>query len=460
MFGPGDRVGVAVSGGADSVALLHILHELSERFGIELIVLHMNHHLRGAESDGDAEFTRALAKSAGLQLIEEASAPLQRNLEATARRLRREFFACSKESHGIKKIALGHTQSDQAETVLHRLFRGSGPTGLAAMRFVTAEGLVRPLLTTGRAEVRAWATEKGFAWREDSSNADRRFTRNRLRQETIPALTEAYNQNLETVLAGSAQIIQTEEDYWQQEVEPLHELLVKRTRLGSIFQVDDLQRLHLALRRRLIRRALGEIRAERLNGLDFEHVEHILALCNSIEGHDRVVVPGADALRSFDSLLLSVAGKLGGEPRGYEISVQPDESYQLPFGAGQICICSMTPPAEVCDKFKKDRGIIVERVRLRCEVLSRGPLMVRNWGPGDELLRSGHKSAQKIKVFFQENRVRLWLRRHWPVLISGREIVWVRGCGVAEQFALSGEEPGALQLVYGVEEWARGESVL
>jgi tRNA(Ile)-lysidine synthase len=447
MLTAGDRLGVAVSGGADSVVLLHILHRLAGQLEVELAVLHMNHHLRAAESEEDEAFVRSLAATMGLPFVGGQSYLSESNLEAEARRLRREFFATCRQSHDLNRIALGHTQNDQAETVLHRFLRGTGLRGLAGMRLVTPDGLIRPLLTTSRREVREWAAQEGIEWREDSSNSDLRFTRNRLRQETIPRLAREYNENLEAVLAGTAMLAQAEEDYWDEQVERVYGLFTKRTRLGSIFQIGDLLSLSLALRRRFIRRALDDVRLGGLTGLDFSHIESILALCDSTQGHDRVLVPGADALRSFDSLLLSPAGTLTEEPRGYSIPLKIGQAHELPFGAGQICINWINQEPVFCDKFKEDQEFSIQRVRLSAAALNGRPLFVRNWEPGDELHRPGHSSAEKIKRLFQESRVKLWQRRHWPVVLCGDEIAWVRGFGAAESFAFSNDGNG-IELVY------------
>ncbi len=451
MLGQGAQVGVAVSGGADSVVLLHVLQRLAGRFGAGLTVLHVNHHLRGGESDGDEAFVRSLANSLGLTFLSKQSFIGEGNLEEEARRQRREFFSEWQLSHGLSLVALGHTRSDQAETVLHRFLRGTGPTGLAAMRTVTREGFIRPLLTTSREEVRQWAAAEGLAWREDSSNADLRFTRNRLRQQTIPALAKDFNVNLEAVLARTAAVAQAEEDYWSREVERLCPKITKQTRLGSIFQIGELNALHLAMRRRLIRRALSEVRPEGSKALDFEHVEAILALCGSDEGHDRLQVPDADALRSFDWLLLSARGKLASDKRGYRVPLELGEIRDLPFGAGRICVNVVTRRERLYDSFKKAGKVRIEHVQLQGQNLTEKPLTVRNWEPGDELHRSGHQ-PQKVKTLFQEHRVRLWERRHWPVLLCGQEIAWVRGCGAAEQFERLGLEPYEVELVYGAEE--------
>jgi len=451
MLSAGDRAGVAVSGGADSVALLHILQRLSAKLQIQLMVLHVNHGLRGAESDADEEFVRALAESLGIEISVERAEPGGGNLEQAAREARREFFQRSMERHSLSRVALGHTRSDQAETVLFRFLRGSGLSGLAGMRMVTQDGLVRPLLTTSREEVRNWAVAEGIAWREDSSNADAEFVRNRLRLQTMPALAQQFNLNLEGVLAGTAELARAEEDYWSQQIEPLYREITKRTHLGSILQVPLLTALHTAVQRRVLRRALVDIRGD-LRSIDLRHVDAILSLCHSAHGHDRVIVPGVDALRSFDRLLLTSPGELKSRERHYNFELHWGEKCELPFQAGSICMTPLTRDCEFYANFKEEQGFAVEAAEIDGEALtgsgSPHSLCVRNWEPGDELQLPGHRGAQKIKSLFQEYRIVLWERRHWPVVVWGEEIVWVRRFGAAAKFGGAGRRERSLRLIY------------
>jgi tRNA(Ile)-lysidine synthase len=447
MLSPGDRIGVAVSGGADSVVLLHILH----RLGMSLVVLHVNHHLRGAESEEDEAFVRSLAGSLGIEIKVQHSAAVRGNLEQEAREVRREFFLRSMAECGLRRVALGHTRSDQAETVLFRLLRGSGLAGLAGMRPVTREGLIRPLLTTSREEVRLWAKTEGLAWREDTSNANLEFARNRLRHQTIPTLRKEYNANLEAILASTAKLAQAEEDYWNQQIEPIYQQITKRTRLGSIFQIASLADLHPAVQRRVVRRALEEVRGD-LRGIDLAHIEAVLNLCQSAQGHDRVLIPGVDAMRSFDRLLLARPGTLGGQPRQYRLPLKLGGSYELPYQAGCISVNWVKPESEFCANFKKEPELEVQVSDLDGDVVGRDAtlqsLCVRNWQPGDELHRPGHKAAEKIKSLFQEERVLLWERKHWPVVLAGEEIVWARQFGGAARFKVSGESQRMIRLTY------------
>jgi tRNA(Ile)-lysidine synthase len=434
------------------VALLHVLQRLSGPLRLQLQVLHLNHQLRGAESDGDEEFVRALAESLELPCFAERTQLPAGNLEQAARDARREFFFRLRDEHGLDRIALGHTLSDQAETVLFRFLRGSGLTGLAGMRPNTPEGLIRPLLAASRAEVRAWARAEGITWREDSSNSDLHFARNRLRTETIPALLRDYNPKLESVLAHTALVAHAEEDYWEREISTIYGEITKRTPLGSFLQVPELNVLDSAVQRRLVRRVLVGVRGD-LRSIDMQHVEAVLAICRSSYGHDRVIIPGVDALRSYDTLLFARPGRLASDTRGYRLALHPGQEQELPYGAGLIHLGSGESEARFCANFKDAGYFPSETANLARQAINDGrledSLYVRNWEPGDSIVRSGHKSAEKLKTLFQEERVLLWERRHWPVVVCGDEIVWVRQFGCAAKFALAERGGDVLRLTYG-----------
>lgn len=466
MLVPGDKVGVAVSGGADSVILLHLLHRLISSFAIHLTVLHVNHGLRGDESDADEQFVRNLADTLGLPFVTAQAEPAPGNLEQEARRARRAFFANCRREYRLQKIALGHTKSDQAETVLYRFLKGSGITGLAGMRPVTEEGFIRPLLGLTRPEVRAWALANQFQWREDSSNADPVFARNLLRNTVIPALASEFNPNLEGTLAGMAEIAAAEEDFWHFHIQPIYLQMVSKCDLGLVLRVSALTASHVAVQRRLIRCAIAQIRGD-LRSIDSQHVDAVLELCKSEYGHDRVLIPGVDALRSFGILLLAKPGELNADPRNYSIELTPGTRLKLPFGAGFVELRLLNSNHINCVNFKDERTgpsmpvaqndreesqFPKEVADLDFEALtsrtSAARLQVRNWRPGDEMVRPEHHKPEKIKSLFQEYRVLLWKRRHWPLAVANDEIVWARNFGAASPFIAKPDTRNIVTLYY------------
>jgi tRNA(Ile)-lysidine synthase len=456
MAPPGTHVVVAVSGGADSVVLLHLLQRFSGPLGFSLSAVHINHHLRGEESERDERYVRTLAGSLGVELavFDEPVSTATGNLEETAREARRRVYYRLLAERTGTRVALGHTRSDQAETVLFRTLRGTGLKGLSGMQWVTSDGLIRPLLGVSRQNVRQWATAKGLQWREDSSNLEIRFRRNFLRNELLPRIESHINPEVEGTLARMAEVAQAEEEYWDAVIEPLLPTLVKGTPADAYLL--DLQQFHthaVAVKRRLLRRAFEQIRGD-LRQITSAHVEAVLRLCGSDAGHDRVLIPGIDALRSFSTLRLSIPGQFGNEKRHYSIAVWPDADIELPFAAGTIRVNSGHANAETEQNYvkfvnEKDRS---EFVILDFEALG-GPavfdrLVVRNWEPGDAYQPAGHQNSRKIKELFQENKVLLWERRHWPVLDREGEIVWVRQFGPASKFLGEQGHRRAVSLIY------------
>ena len=294
LLQPGDRVGVAVSGGADSVALLRILLELRPDLGIVLCAVHLNHQLRGDESDADQEFVSKLAAAHELQFICEsvdAKAHASANklsLETAARKLRYDFFNKVLISENLGRIATAHTLDDQAETVLLKLVRGTGTRGLAGIYpsrssqhsstgILRNKAVVRPLLGVRRLDIEAYLSEMKQVWREDSSNHELRHTRNRLRHEILPRLEHEINPRVREALAEAAEIARSEEQYWSDKIARLLPQVWNQSKNGGSLSRDSIAQLEFAVQRRIVR-AVGESL-----GLNFEfrHVEEILNLHES-----------------------------------------------------------------------------------------------------------------------------------------------------------------------------------
>ena len=307
LLRPGQRVGVAVSGGADSVSLLRLLLELRGELGIVLSVAHLNHGTRGAESDADEQFVAALATRHGLDLhAERADVPAHArkhrlSLEAAGRAARDDFFTRLIEANTIDCIALAHTQDDQAETVLLRLLRGAGPRGLAGIyptRALTDDGsrVVRPLLAIRRAELRSYLGSLDQPWREDASNRDLRHTRNRIRHQLLPMLERDYNPGIARLLSELAEIARGEEEHWQTVVPPLLAQLAP----DGVVAVGPRLAQPVAVQRRLLR-AAAEAAGVRL---DFDHTERVRRHAACATAHNAIIelAGGARALISRNEL--------------------------------------------------------------------------------------------------------------------------------------------------------------
>lgn len=414
----GDRVAVAVSGGGDSVALLALLEELRVRLGITLAVAHFNHRLRGAESDEDERFVRQLAAGRGLECLIEHSrhpSPGARNLEAHARRERYEFLASLK-----MKVATAHTADDQAETVMARFLRGAGPAGLAGIYPLRDGWLIRPLLEERRAELRTWAAARGLLWREDTSNQNPRFLRNRVRAELLPMLESKYNPGLVDVLTGVAAVARAEEEFWQSHTEKLAAVLQPSGLGGWKLLLADFVQYYEAEQRRLLREALRRTRGH-LRGVDFRHIEQARRLALEAQSGRGIDLPGCHVERALDGLVFcGTRGAPRGEALPFEMPVEVPGSCEIPQ-IGLRLLFKLVQETRGGAGYNQERGqdlIALDAIRQ--------PLVVRNWRPGDCWETSpGHR--RKLKSLMLERRIPRQDRRSWPVVVGGDGLIWARG---------------------------------
>ncbi len=431
MFEPGQRVGVAVSGGADSVFLLHALREIAPKWDLQLSVIHIEHGIRGPASLADAEFVAQMADALALPFhLHRADVPaMDGNLEQDARNARQAFYADLVASQTVDRVATGHTRTDQAETVFFRILRGSGLAGLAGILPVMDEGLVRPLLETDRNEIEAWLREHSIAWREDETNRDHSYARNRLRHEILPLLRDGFNPQLDQALAHLATLARDEEAYWDAEIARLIQQPTTNNQ-QLILPVSQLASAPPALARRLIRRAVEIVKGD-LRGVVFRHIERVIEMTRSTDGSDRMQAPGLDVCRSFDWLRFAPPGRWA-PAEDFVVSLQIPGSVELPRSGARIVL-------QVLEKDALTRPCATVVNELDWQRLRTGEgapsLELRTWRPGDQYRRVGRTNPEKVKFFFQEARVPLWERREWPIITFHGKIVWARHFGAAAEFA-------------------------
>jgi tRNA(Ile)-lysidine synthase len=425
----GDRVAVAVSGGADSVALLRLLVEIHADLGILLSVAHVNHKLRGEESDEDECFVAALAGQLGLEL-HSTVAPLpptrESGTEAAARQLRYDFFCQLARAQCASKIATAHTLDDQSETVLLRILRGTGLRGLSGIHpclILKQQGrvfgkVVRPLLGFRRAELEQFLLGLGQTWREDSSNRDLSFLRNRVRHLVVPVLKESFGATAVENLADLAEIARAEEEHWNQSHPEIHVFRgpspgksgpasVEIARLGS---------LPLAAQRRLVREWL-ETNAVTVS---FRIIEEVLELARGPAGK-RVEFAGGYALRRTQR-------DLRFEPARKKLR-RAEYEYRLPV-PGQIEVPELGIRIEAVLAGRKSIPESEHERLLDPEQLPQ-EVRIRNWRPGDRFWPSHTKSEKKMKELLADRRISGTDRKRWPVAVAeGIGLVWARGFAV------------------------------
>jgi tRNA(Ile)-lysidine synthase len=448
----GDRVAVAVSGGADSVALLRLLLQLRAELGIVLSVAHVNHKLRGAESDEDARFVAQLARQHGLDL-HACDGPVDGSrrsesgsgIEAAARELRYGFFRKLARAGRVAKIATAHTLDDQAETVLLRIFRGTGIRGLSGIhpRIVFEEQgrafgeVVRPLLGFRRAALMEFLRDCGQAWREDASNRDVTFLRNRVRHRLLPLIAQEFGEAAIEHMGELAEIARAEEEHWQRghpEIRAEVRAEVRggassddETRQASSLPVERLLALPLAAQRRLLRAWLKA--NSRDVSISFRLIEQALELAHG-PADKKMELPEAIFRRGRLDLRLESKAFGGRREAGHQ---QAEYEYALAVpGAVKIPELGAYIEArvvEVAGVAEDGRGQLLDLELMPKE------MRIRNWRAGDRYWPAHTAAAKKVKELLTERHATGAEKKLWPVAVAADcGLVWMRGFSVPEAF--------------------------
>jgi tRNA(Ile)-lysidine synthase len=464
LIAPGDRIGVAVSGGADSVALLRILQNLREELGITLLVVHFDHMLRGEDSQADAQFVKDLARALNLEIVttsEDVSAAASRegwNLEDAGRRLRYAFFENVCAAGQATRVAVAHTAQDQAETVLAHLMRGTGPAGLAGI-YPKVGSVIRPLLATQRQDLRDYLKSLNQPWREDATNRDTKRQRARIREQLIPLLENNFAPTIVSHLGELARLSGEEELFWCTMVEDRFAALVHRSenataiRAGdlltplelnserSLFSPIDKTSNSTALRpltERLIRRLYQSIRGD-CKDLTSEHVEQIIRLAAERTSGRRSELPGGVVVeRSFGNLIFSrneKPARVGSEetlarPLAYQYVVNVPSHGTAIVSVPELASCFRL---KVIDWTLQPSDTKSAGQALDADLL-RAPLILRNWRPGDAYRPRGRRHIHKLKQMFLQNRIPGRERGLWPVWECEGRVIWTRGMPPASEF--------------------------
>jgi tRNA(Ile)-lysidine synthase len=456
FFRPGDRIGIAVSGGADSVALLHLLLELQFKLGIALCVVHFNHHLRGNASDADEKFVANLAAKLGLDFhvgradVSAKAKSEKLNLEDAARRARYGFFSKLIAQGKITKIAVAHTADDQAETVLAHILRGAGLAGLGGIHPLSGD-VVRPLLGIRRAALRVYLKEKNQPWREDATNRDTTRLRARIRKKLIPLLQKQFQPSTVEHLAALADFAREDDLFLQAAAEARCAIAAKKTETGTVISSRELLGPPSICRRMV--RCIVKDRKPRTGELGAKQVEAVLNLAESGENGKSLQLPGGvEVRRDRDELLFRAADttKIATRSHNRVAKTSPRAfEHAVEFAAAATVVA--VPCLAISFRFTTiDAPEKSEENKANESVLNhdalRKPLVLRNWRPGDTFQPLGHRKSHKLKRLLNEKRISRWERDGWPVLTSAGIIAWVRGFPVGAAFAATAQAKSRLRI--------------
>ena len=442
MLKPKDAVVVGVSGGPDSVALLHVLLKLSAKYSLRLGVAHLNHSLRQDDSDRDANFVSALAKKFNLPCyikkedIRKYQLEKKLSLEDAARRVRHSFFNYVAEVKKFNKIALGHHSDDNAELVLMNLFRGSGPLGLSGIPKVRNRKVIRPLIELKRYELIDFLNKNGIKYVSDTSNRDTRYIRNRIRHNLIPLLQTSYNPKIIDTLNRLASIVSSEEEW----MEGVILLAFKKTVLSIgndnvTLSVPRLCDEHLAVQRRIIRKAIATIKGD-LRRIRFSHIDSATSLLESKSAYGNLDFPNRIRIQRSGDILIVTRQKNALR----DLEVKFDRAPTIAFTY----------------KIEKPGSIFIEEIGVHLTFTEMGikdlpdlsrvgqetaffdwdsisfPLVLRNFQPGDRFKPLGVMGTQKVKKYFIDKKVSKAERVKCAILLSQGKIIWLVGYRIDE----------------------------
>jgi tRNA(Ile)-lysidine synthase len=434
----GERLIVGVSAGVDSMVLLYLLHALLEPFHLDLIVAHVNHGFRPEESEKEAELVRTAAERLGLPFeygrfdVKAFQKAGGLSPQDAARRVRFHFFNGLLRKHGAQKIVLGQNADDQVETVLLRLIRGTGLSGLKGMVPLREGKVVRPLLEIWRREIESYALGNHIPFLVDSSNLKRDYIRNRIRLDLIPFIEKEMQANIRGVILKASTLFREEDDYLDRAAEDACRKIIRDEGKTLFFRASDFQSLHKAIQWRVVRKMLARMMSEDRDAEEGERPEIGFI-------HEKLVRPSSSFRahlrcdlfleKRYDEVLLGRGKRSPTPPFEVDLVVPgrtpiqeigKDVISEEVAGSDRAGIIETTPETALLD---------YDRLRL--------PLKMRNFRPGDRFQPLGVQGSQKVKEFFIDHKIPAFERPNIPLLVSVEDIAWIVGYRIDDRFKIT-----------------------
>lgn len=426
---------VGVSGGADSICLLHILKTFQKEYNFKLTVAHVNHGMR-QEAKEDAMFVKSLCEEWGLPYKEhhcnivQLAKEQKLSEEVVGRNERYNFFEKIRIEYGADQIAVAHTMNDQAETMLMRLIRGSGVTGLGAIMAKRGR-IIRPLLTMSREEVEDYCDKHGLAYKEDATNKMDIYTRNKLRLQVLPILKREFNPKVIEAVSQAATQLQETENYLEMQTLIAYQSVVEKYKNGYSIHIEMLQSFHQVIQSRIIRMVM-EKHMGSLKDIHYKNISDILDLSYKQSGRSINIGKKSIAIREHGYIRVIKEEKVLGYSRN------------LALGSNEVVECD-----------KKVRMILLDDSQIKQSYENTytknidydkisGNLQIRNRKPGDRiLLKSGSK---KLKDFFIDEKIPKTSRDNIIIIADKSNVIWIVGYRLSQAYYITDQTKHVLQI--------------
>lgn len=430
----GENIGVAVSGGVDSMCLLFVLLKLKKALNINITVLHFEHGIRGEDSIKDAEFVKDYCEKSRIKFyIGNADVPSisEKNkisIEAAARYARYSYFEKATKQFCLTKIALAHHLDDQAETVILNLLRGSGTRGLLGMKEFRSPNYIRPLLNLSKSEILEYAKEENIEFVHDKTNDNVEYSRNKLRHEVIDKLCEI-NENAVLNIKRTADILRDDENYFDIIVLKEYKNKVAFEDDEIVISLENWGDIHVAIKRRLIRRSVEQYFS--LTDIEFIHIEYIIKLSLGQSGKRIEIGKGLNVEKAYDKLYI------------FKNTIKEDVLKPLKLNSDKTFSVDgydfKTSVVEKIEYTENNEIFDLEKIK---------GLVFRNSFKNDYIKPLGMTGKKKLTDYFSDKKIPLHKRKNILVLAKNDEIVWIVGYGISENFKVVQDTKKAFRISY------------
>lgn len=457
MLNERDSVIAGVSGGADSVCLLSVLQTLQRSIPFQLTVVHINHQLRGAESDEDQKFVENICRQNGLNCrsfgydIKHMAKEQGISLEEAGRKARYEaFYQVMRELNGTR-IAVAHNKNDNVETILHHLFRGTGIKGLGGIMPVRGE-IIRPLLCCERTEIENYLMKQSISYRTDSSNLQEVYTRNKIRLQLLPYLNEQINRQAVSNINKAGNQLQEIEEYLEEQTETAYHNCVSQSANGIAIELMAFQKEHLVIRKRIIRKTLEDT-VHQLKDITSSHIEAVLSLVDKEVGKQIHLPYDIIVKKKYNEISFSSQPNI---IELYNISIPiPEEGcYPVPDGKGSITITFepyINKYNHTIFEPENEKNIkIPEKLYTKWFDYDKikGNLLLRTRREGDFISINKSGGTKKLKSYFIDLKIPSEERDQILLLADGNHILWIIGYRISEDYKVTEKTQKIMKVQY------------
>ncbi|WP_208985137.1 tRNA lysidine(34) synthetase TilS [Maledivibacter halophilus] len=443
-----EKIVIGVSGGPDSICLLHLIWRLRKDLNIEPFVVHLNHQFRGKEAKKDEKYVEEFCQSLGVKLfifsydVSKYSSEKGISFEVGGRELRYGLFHKVAKQTGATKIAIAQNRNDQAETVLMRLIRGAGLDGLTAIDYKRDGNIIRPLLDISRKEIDDYCEKNALMPRIDKTNLEAIYTRNKIRLELIPYIEKNFNPAIIEALWRSSNLLKEDNSCLNLLTEEeLQKVVAQKNNNQCLLSKKKFDRLHIAIKKRILRRSIKQVKGD-LKDIGFTHIENILDLIHKKNVGSRLDLPGHITVQlGYNSIDIKNNKALEKKNFDFNYKLNIAKTTYIKELSASIKL-EIIHGSDINDNTKNLKTAFIDYNKVS------GDLTIRNRKRGDRFKPLGMRGSKKIKDYFIDKKVPKEIRNKIPILCDEKGIIWVIGYRMSEEYKVDNQTKKMIKITY------------